>query len=79
MPNSSGLVPLKTMTASHIFSYAHGQASMDAIFGKVRPAELFYSRNRLMMFSVLERSFEAGLMVIVPNLPERPTDTMLSS
>ncbi|KAE8406467.1 hypothetical protein BDV37DRAFT_280748 [Aspergillus pseudonomiae] len=67
------------MTASHLFSYRHGQATMDVIFGKVRPAELFSSRNGLIMCSIIERYFDAGVMVIVPNIPERPTNSMLSN
>ncbi|GAB1200486.1 hypothetical protein APSETT444_009859 [Aspergillus pseudonomiae] len=67
------------MTASHLFSYRHGQATMDVIFGKVRPAELFSSRNGLIMCSIIERYFDAGVMVIVPNVPERPTNSMLSN
>ncbi|KAJ1715233.1 hypothetical protein NYO67_2619 [Aspergillus flavus] len=77
-PVSHGWIHSDHMTASHIFSYKHGQATMDAIFGRVRPAELFSSRNGLMLNSIIEKHFDSGVMVIVPNLPERPTDTMLS-
>ncbi|OJJ46697.1 hypothetical protein ASPZODRAFT_142496 [Penicilliopsis zonata CBS 506.65] len=70
--------PPSTMTAAHLFSYKHGQASMDAIFGQIRPAELFSSRNGLMICSAVEEYFDAGVITIVPDLPERPTMAMLS-
>lgn len=58
------------MTAYHIFPYTHGQASVDAIFEKVRTAE-----------DVLDCwvFFDAAVMVMAPDLPERPTRTMLSN
>ncbi|OJJ45725.1 hypothetical protein ASPZODRAFT_152732 [Penicilliopsis zonata CBS 506.65] len=66
-------------TAAHLFSYKHGQASMDAIFGHTRPAELFSSRNGLIIASQIEKFFDAGVLVIVPDIPERPTRSMLSA
>lgn len=65
-----------SMTAAHIFSYKHGQSAMDSIFGKKTPAELF-SRNGLMICSAVEKYFDAGVMAIVSDLPERPTTQVL--
>ncbi|PLB42261.1 uncharacterized protein BDW47DRAFT_122032 [Aspergillus candidus] len=63
----------ENVTASHLFAYKHGQASMDAIFGKIRPSELFSSRNGLIMSAVVEKSFDTGVIVIVPDIPDHPT------
>ena len=37
------------VTASHLFAYKHGEDAMDDIFGKIRPEELFSSRNGIIM------------------------------
>lgn len=58
--------------AVHLFPYMHGQVMMDAIFGKKRPEELFSVRNGLLVARPVERSFDSGKLVIVPDLPERP-------
>lgn len=50
---------------------------MDAIFREIRPAELFSSRNGLMICLAIEKYFDAGVMTIVPDLPEKPTDKIL--
>ena len=65
-------VPKQQMKASHLFPCIHGQATMDAIFGATNPPELFSTRNGLLLFSALEDNFDKGVLVIVPDLPERP-------
>lgn len=45
---------------------------MDAIFGKKRPEELFSARNGLLVAQPVERWFDSGKLVILPDLPERP-------
>ncbi|PKY03798.1 hypothetical protein P168DRAFT_311344 [Aspergillus campestris IBT 28561] len=65
------------VTASHLFAYKHGQASMDAIFGKICPPELFSSRNGLIMSAAVEKVFDIGVLVIVPDIPDRPTKQVL--
>jgi HNH endonuclease len=59
------------MTASHIFSYKHGQEMMDEIFGKFRPSELFSSRNGIVVHKFIEKEFDKGVFVIVPDIPDR--------
>lgn len=59
------------MTASHIFSYKHGQETMDAIFGKIRPSEMFSSRNGIIIHKSIEKHFDSGVFVIVPDVPDR--------
>ncbi|OJJ44490.1 hypothetical protein ASPZODRAFT_168752 [Penicilliopsis zonata CBS 506.65] len=71
--------PSRAMTAAHIFSYKHGQSTMDSIFGKMRPPQLFSSKNGLLIHSEIEQVLDAGVLVIVPDLPEKPTSAMLCS
>ncbi|EAW07120.1 uncharacterized protein ACLA_018240 [Aspergillus clavatus NRRL 1] len=71
-------VPIRYVTASHIFSYRHGQAAMDSIFGHRRPPELFSSRNGILLSNVIEAYFDAGVLAIVPDLPDRPSHNMLA-
>ncbi|KAL3455715.1 hypothetical protein BJX64DRAFT_281870 [Aspergillus heterothallicus] len=66
------------VTASHLFPWRPGQDGMDAMFGRIRPSELFPSRNGMMIATVIEKQLGKGVLAIVPDLPERPTKTMLS-
>ncbi|CAG8055140.1 unnamed protein product [Penicillium salamii] len=59
--------------ASHIFPWKHGQATMDAIFGEIRPSEMFSERNGLLMHTRLEEAFDKGVFVIIPDLPNEPS------
>jgi hypothetical protein len=63
----------RSLSASHIFSYRHGQLMMDEIFGKTRPEELFSSRNGLLIHRGIEEFFDAGIFVIIPDIPELKT------
>ncbi|KAB8272818.1 hypothetical protein BDV30DRAFT_239130 [Aspergillus minisclerotigenes] len=60
------------ITAAHLFAWMHGQDTMDAIFGKTAEPELFSARNGLLITTVIEKYFDDGKLVIVPDLPERP-------
>ncbi|PWY89203.1 hypothetical protein BO70DRAFT_368975 [Aspergillus heteromorphus CBS 117.55] len=60
------------MRASHLFAYMHGQETMDAIFGKTDPPELFSPKNGILIFYEIEEFFDRGKLVIVPDIPERP-------
>lgn len=66
------------VTGSHLFAYKQGQETMDAIFGKIRAGELLSFRNGLILGAAIEKHFDAGVLVIVPDLPEKPTTGMLS-
>ena len=61
------------VTASHLFAYKHGQDAMDGIFSKIRPEELFSSRNGIIMSTEIEMHFDSGVLAIVPDLPDKPT------
>ncbi|KAL2867170.1 HNH endonuclease signature motif containing protein [Aspergillus lucknowensis] len=76
-PVLGGYLSPQLVTASHLFPYKAGQDAMDAIFGRIRPAELFSSRNGLILSAAVEKCFDSGVIVIVPDLPERPTKSML--
>ncbi|KAJ9318384.1 hypothetical protein DTO271D3_1046 [Paecilomyces variotii] len=65
-------------TAAHLFSYKHGQVSMDAIFGKQSSPELFSEKNGLIISTVIEKVLDTGVLVIVPDLPDKPTQKVLT-
>lgn len=66
------------VTASHLFAYKHGQDAMDDIFGKIPPKELFSSRNGIIMSAEIEMHSDSGVLAIVPDLPDKPTASILS-
>lgn len=68
---------LRNVTAAHIFSYKHGQGTMDAIFGKKAKPELFSARNGLILSNDIKAHFDSGVFAIVPDLPERPAMPMM--
>ncbi|EEP82754.1 predicted protein [Uncinocarpus reesii 1704] len=51
------------VTASHIFSYRHGQQTMTAIFGETQEPELFSPKNGLLISNHVEAKFESGPML----------------
>jgi hypothetical protein len=59
--------------AAHLFAYAHGQATMDAIFGPTDPPELFSPLNGLILCQEIEHHFDKGFFAIVPRLPDNPS------
>ncbi|KAN0074034.1 hypothetical protein V8E54_007971 [Elaphomyces granulatus] len=63
----------KHTTAAHLFAYMHGQDTMDAIFGTTKTPELFSARNGLLVSSLVEDIFDLGKLVLVPDLPDKPS------
>lgn len=63
-------------TAAHLFSSKHGQAMMDAIFGRENGAEpeLFSPRNGIIMDTLVEKIFDRGIFAIVPLVPDEPSE-----
>ncbi|KAJ5501495.1 hypothetical protein N7453_006312 [Penicillium expansum] len=57
-----------SVVAAHLFGYMHGQATMDAIFGK--GGDIFSPRNGLLVSLEFERYFDSGKIVIVPDIGE---------
>ncbi|KAJ5187853.1 hypothetical protein N7449_010847 [Penicillium cf. viridicatum] len=60
--------PSQMVVAAHLFGYMHGQATMDAIFGK--GGEIFSSSNGLLVSLEFEHYFDSGKMAIVPDVGE---------
>lgn len=80
IPTASNIwVPRINTTASHIFSYKHGQETMNAIFGSIEEPVIFHPRNGLIVFNHIEESFDSGFFVIVPWLPETPASEDIRS
>jgi hypothetical protein len=52
---------------------------MDAIFGPNKIPELFSPKNGLVVYALFEKVFDVGLLAIVPQLPNNPTDNELES
>ncbi|KKA18479.1 hypothetical protein T310_7576 [Rasamsonia emersonii CBS 393.64] len=67
--------PSKQMKAAHLFPYMHGQDTMDAVFRARKSPELFSPRNGLLISSCIEEFFDSGNLVLVPDLPDRPSVT----
>ncbi|KAF3027321.1 hypothetical protein E8E15_005644 [Penicillium rubens] len=69
----------ESIQASHLFPYMNGQDTMDAIFGKKRSEELFSPRNGLLLHTRLERYWDAGKFVIVPDIPSFQGNALVSA
>ncbi|KAJ5534969.1 hypothetical protein N7527_001223 [Penicillium freii] len=69
----------RSVVAAHLFGYMHGQATMDAIFGKRKHPELFSPRNGILLSVFIEDYLDSGKLVIVPDLEDRPKLTDLIS
>ncbi|EKV11278.1 hypothetical protein PDIG_51140 [Penicillium digitatum PHI26] len=65
--------------ASHLFPCRNGQDCLDAIFGKTRAEELFSPRNGLLLCKKLERYFDSGKFVIVPDIPNFQKNVLVSA
>lgn len=55
-----------------IYLRGYMDKTMDAICGKTSESELFSARNGLLILSIIEKYFDDGKLVIVPDLPEQP-------
>ena len=64
----------REMIASHLFPFRYGQATMDVIFGSQPEPELLSTSNGLMLHHEVERQLDQGNLVIVPDLPNNPSD-----
>ncbi|RWQ91615.1 hypothetical protein C8Q69DRAFT_122967 [Paecilomyces variotii] len=62
--------PESEMTAAPLFAWMHGQDTMDAIFGTTDTPELFSPKNGLMISTCIEKYFDSGKIVLVPDIPE---------
>ena len=55
-----------------IYLRGYMDKTMDAICGKTSESELLSARNGLLILSIIEKYFDDGKLVIVPDLPEQP-------
>lgn len=60
------------MTSFHLFPYIHGQATMNAIFGKVHSKDLFSARNGLLISKPVAEYLDRGKIAIVPSINDTP-------
>lgn len=63
-------------TIAHLFSYKHGQAMMDAIFGREKreDPELLSPRNGMIMDTRAEKKSDRDLFTIVPLVSDEPSE-----
>lgn len=68
-------------TAAHLFSYKHGQAMMDAIFGREKGSdpEIFSPRNGMIMETRAEKKFDRGLFTIMPLVSDEPSEAEMAA
>jgi hypothetical protein len=67
------------MKASHLFPFRFGQETMDVIFGSQPKPELFSVFNGLMLHHEIEKQLDRGNLVIVPYLPNNPSNDDIRS
>lgn len=60
------------MTAAHIYPVGWGKDFMQGIFGETAKYELFSPKNGLMLLKPVEKAFDDGAIVIVPDIPNDP-------
>ncbi len=62
-----------SLKAAHMFPYELGQTTMHSIFGMADRCELNEIENGLMLSSFVEEKISAGLLAIVPDVPDSPS------
>ena len=69
----------EVVVAGHLFPWKFGEATMEAIFGRSDSghSELFKAENGILWSTRAEERFEKGLFVIVPDVPDQPTEEQL--
>lgn len=60
--------------ASHIFPHRYGKDTMAILFGDSVKDEMFSTKNGLILDYHVEKLFEAGFFVIVPDVPDDCTE-----
>ena len=69
------------VVAGHLFPWKCGEATMHAIFGRLDSgySELFKAENGILWSGDAEDRFEAGHFVVVPDIPNQPTEQQLDT
>ena len=80
-PITSSYSPMDSSTAGHFFPWKCGEATMEAIFGRSDSgqSELFKAENGILWSSEAERRFEAGYLVIVPDIRDQSTKEQVNA
>ena len=75
------LVPKSSVVAGHLFPWKCGEDTMQSIFGRSDGghSELFKAENGILWSSEAEERFEAGHFVVVPDVPDLPTEQQLDT
>lgn len=73
--------PKTYVTAGHLFPWKCGEDTMQSIFGRSDSghSELFKAENGILWSVEAEQRFEAGHFVVVPDVPDRPTEQQLDN
>ena len=73
--------PTPIVTAGHLFPWKCGEATMQSIFGLSDSgySELFKAENGILWSSQAEDRFEEGHFVVVPDVPDLPTEQQLDT
>ena len=74
-PATGSYWPKDATTVGHIFPLNCGEATMEAIFGRLEggQSELFRAENGILWSTEAEARFEGGHFVIVPDIVDQPT------
>ena len=67
------------MTATHIFSYSHGQKLMNASYGTENENEICSPFNGLLLVTEVEEMFDRGYIVIVPLVENESSEHALQN
>lgn len=72
-------LPSEFAVAAHLFSWAHGQDTLNAIFGPSLEDELFSPLNGMIVSKQFEKIWDKGFLAIVPDVKDDATDQELES
>lgn len=61
------------MVAAHLFSYQHGQDTMDAIFNRNATSELFFLYNKILINNTAELFLDKRYYIIVLQVSTTPS------
>ena len=80
-PIHRSYMPAGYVIAGHLFPWKCGEVTMQAIFGRSDSgySELFKAENGILWSQEAEQRFEAGLFVVVPDVPDQPTEQQLDT
>ena len=80
-PIHRNYLPRPIVIAGHLFPWKCGEDTMQSIFGHSDSghSELFKAENGILWSCEAEERFEAGHFVVVPDVPDQPTEQQLDT